>query len=113
MTLAQLKRRLDQLSPAGIRFVARIVDSLSAPPRAQVNERETWLTPEWIEYFSLALSMHHGMTTEPLAQKGFETVFRNACESVDWKTVNADSETTRFLDLTVAYFSQSYRLFRR
>lgn len=101
MTLAQLKRRLDQLSPAGIRFVARIVDSLSAPPRARVNEPETWLTPEWIEYFSLALSMHHGMTTEPLAQKGFETVFRNACESVDWKTVSADSETTRFLDLTV------------
>ena len=45
--------------------------------------------------------MHHGMTTEPLAQKGFETVFRNACESVDWETVSADSETTRFLDLTV------------
>ncbi|MDE0129370.1 MAG: hypothetical protein OXQ86_07380 [Gammaproteobacteria bacterium] len=101
MTLAQLKRRLDKLSPAGIRFVARMVDSLSTPPRAEVNEQATWLTPEWIEYFGLSLSVHHGMTTEPLAQKSFETVFRNACESVGWKTIGPESQTVRFLDLRV------------
>ena len=41
-----------------------MVDSLSMPPRAEVNEQATWLTPEWIEYFGLSLSVHHGMTTE-------------------------------------------------
>ena len=78
-----------------------MVDSLSTPPRAEVNEQATWLTPEWIEYFGLSLSVHHGMTTEPLAQKSFETVFRNACESVGWEIFGAESQTTRFLDLTV------------
>ncbi len=66
-----------------------------------MNEQATWLTPEWIEYFGLALSVHHGMTTEPLAHTSFETVFGNACESVDWKIVGADSQTMRFLDLRV------------
>ena len=99
MTLSELKQRLDQLSPTGIRFVARMVESLSTPPRAHVNEQETWLTPEWIEYFGLALSVHHGTTSEPLAQKGFEAVFRNACQSVDWETGEPVSETRRFLDL--------------
>lgn len=64
-----------------------------------MNKQETWLAPEWIEYFGLALSVHHGTTSEPLAQKGFEAVFRNACESVDWETGDPVSETRRFLDL--------------
>ena len=78
-----------------------MVDSLSAPPRAEINEQATWLTPEWIEYFGLSLSVHHGMTTEPLAQKSFEIVFRNACDSVGWKAIGAESQTVRFLDLKV------------
>ena len=100
-TLTELKERLNTLSPTGIRFVARMVESLSAPPQAKVNEKGTWLTSDWIEYFGLALSVHHGTTTEPLVQKGFEAVFRNACESVDWKVGDPGSETRRFLDLEV------------
>ena len=101
MTLDELKDRLDALSPTGIRFVARMVESLYAPPQARVNEQGTWLTADWIEYFGLALSVHHGTTTEPLAQKGFETVFRNACESVGWAVGKPVSETQRFLDLEI------------
>ena len=101
MTLAALKKRLDALSPTGIRFVARMVESLSVPPRAKINEQKTWLPSDWIEYFGLALSIHHGTTTQPLEQKGFETVFRNACESVGWKVGKPVSETQRFLDLTL------------
>lgn len=101
MTLAALKKRLDALSPTGIRFVARMVESLSAPPQARVNEQKTWLPGDWIEYFGLALSVHHGTTTQPLEQKGFETVFRNACESVGWQVENPVSETQRFLDLHI------------
>ena len=103
MTLDDLKARLDELSPTAVRFVARMVDSLSSPPRARVSARETWLTasPEWIEYFGLALSVHHGATTDPLARKGFEAVFRNACEAVDWTLGEPGSETQRFLDLTL------------
>ena len=33
MTLQQLKAKLDHLSPAGVKFVARVVDALSDPPR--------------------------------------------------------------------------------
>ena len=101
MTLAELKERLDALSPTGIRFVARMVESLSSPPHAKVNKQKTWLPADWIEYFGLALSVHHGTTTQPLEQKGFETVFRNACESVGWKVQKPVSETQRFLDLRV------------
>ena len=86
MTLTELKAKLDQLSPVKIRFVANVVDSLSNPPRASIFERGTWITgvPEWIEYFGLAVSVHHGTTTEPLGLTAFETVFRNACKSVNW-----------------------------
>ena len=99
MTLTELKQRLDSLSPTGIRFVARMVESLSSPPQAEVKAKGTWLVPDWIEYFGLALSVHHGTTTDPLAQKGFETVFRNACDSVGWDTAKPNSDTWRFLDL--------------
>ena len=49
-----------------------------------MSDSKTWLTavPEWVEYFGLALSVRHGTTTELLAQKGFEAVFRNTCEAV-------------------------------
>ena len=62
LTLSELKQRLDALSPTGIRFVARMVESLASPPQARVNQGETWLPPGWIEYFGLALSVHHGTT---------------------------------------------------
>ena len=101
MTLEELKERLNSLSPTGIRFVAKMVESLSKPPHARVIQQETWLTQEWIEYFGLALSVHHGTTTEPLAQKGFETVFRSACESVGWMVGKPGAETRRFLDLEI------------
>lgn len=98
-----LKDRIDHLSPTAIQFVARILDSLSSPPEASVNQKKTWLTdnPDWIEYFGLALSVHHGTTTDPLRLTGFETVFRNACEFAKWKVEKPVSETHRFVDLTI------------
>ena len=54
-----LKRSIDDLSPMGVRFVARMVDSLADPPRVQFPEPEpTWITaePNWIEYFGLMIS---------------------------------------------------------
>lgn len=98
-----LKDRIDHLSPTAIQFVARILDSLSSPPEASVDQKKTWLTenPDWIEYFGLALSVHHGTTTDPLRLTGFETVFRNACEFVKWKVEKPISETYRFVDLTI------------
>ena len=103
MTLTELKAKLDHLSPAKIRFVANVVESLSNPPRANIREQGTWLTsvPDWIEYFGLAISVHHGTTTEPLGLKPFEAVFRNACESVSWTLDAPGSSTRRFVDLAV------------
>ena len=101
MALAELKDRLDTLSSTGILFVSKMVESLASPPQARIIHQKTWLTNEWIEYFGLALAVHHGTTTEPLAQKSFETVFRNACESVGWQILNPVSETRRFLDLKI------------
>ena len=81
MTLEELKARLDTFSAAQIEFVASVVDSLSNPPQSSIRERGTRLTgsPEWMECFSLALSVHHGATEEPLGLTAFESVFRNAC----------------------------------
>ena len=63
----RLKERIDSLSPSAVRFVARMVDSLSCPPKASVRQQATWLTSsaDWIEYFGLSLSVHHGATVEP------------------------------------------------
>ncbi len=99
----ELKTRLDGLTPTAVRFVARVVDALASPPKATTGSPATWLTssPEWVEYFALALSVHHGTTTEPLAQKGFEVVFRNACEALDWHVEPPASETQRFLDVVI------------
>ncbi len=98
-----LKARIDGLSETAIRFVARMVDSLSSPPAANTSEPNTWIsgTPDWVEYFGLALSVHHGTTVDALGLNGFETAFGNACESVNWKTEWAESMTHRFSDLTV------------
>ena len=56
-----LKRRIDALSPMGVRFVARMDDSLADPPQARLPAPEpTWITaePDWIEYFGLMISAH-------------------------------------------------------
>ena len=98
-----LKDQIDRLSPTAVRFVARMVDSLSSPLEASVDQQGTWLTenPDWIEYFGFALSVHHGMTTDPLRLVGFETVFRNTCEFVGWEIEEPVSATQRFFDLTI------------
>ncbi len=86
----------------GVRFVARLVDSLSSPPHADFMG-STWIanSPEWVEYFGLTISAHHGFTVEPLMLTGFEVAFRNACEAVEWHVSKRGSATERFLDLTV------------
>ena len=103
MNLDELKAELDQLSPIKIAFVAKVVDSLAHPPRSDIQVPGTWITgsPEWMEYFGLALSVHHAATTEPLQLTAFETVFRNACTAAGWSTDPPGSATQRFLDLKV------------
>ena len=80
----ELRRRLDDLSPMGVHFVARMVESLSDPPQAQRSApRQTWITaePDWIEYFGLLISAHHGLAVDALKETGFENAFRSACEA--------------------------------
>ena len=103
MTLDELKATLDSFSPIKIEFVAKVMESLANPPSANIRSRGTWLTsePDWIEYFGLALSVHHGTTTEPLGLTSFETVFRNACEQLRWSIDPPGSPTERFVDLVV------------
>ena len=103
MTRDELKAELDKFSQAKIEFVATVVRSLSNPPRPTIRQQGTWLTgsPEWMEYFSLARSVHHGATTEPLGLTSFETVFRNACGAAKWTLDSPGSATRRFVDLEV------------
>ena len=103
MNLDELKAALDSFSPVKIEFVARVMEALANPPSADIRARGTWLTnePNWIEYFGLALSVHHGATTEPLGRSAFEAVFRNACEHLGWTVDPAGSRTRRFVDLIV------------
>lgn len=103
MTRDELKAALDSFSPIKIEFVAKVVESLANPPSANIRSKGTWLTsePDWIEYFGLALSVHHGATTEPLGLTSFETVFRNACEQLRWSIDPPGSPTERFIDLVV------------
>ena len=100
-SIEQLKARIESLSPIGVRFVVRLIDSLSSPPRAEVTS--TWITrnPEWVEYFGLAISVHHSNMVEPLGLVSFEVAFRNACEAVEWEVDEPGSATRRFVDLTV------------
>ena len=98
---ASLKVSIEALSPMGVRFVTRIIHSLSSPLQAEASD--TWLgrTPGWVEYFGLTISVHHGTTTEPLGLVGFEVAFRNACEAVGWPVDEPGSATQRFVDMTV------------
>ena len=103
MTLNELKARLDTFSPVQVAFVAQVVDSLSNPPSPDVRSPGTWLTDpgDWVEYFGLALSVHHSATTVPLGRGAFESVFRNACEHLGWPLDLPESATQRFWDLVV------------
>ena len=98
---ASLKASIESLTPMGVRFVSRIIDSLSSPLQAEASD--TWLgqTRGWIEYFGLTISVHHGTTTEPLGLVSFEVAFRNACEAVGWTVDEPGSATQRFVDMTV------------
>ncbi len=101
--LEALKDQIDGLSSMATRFVVRLIGSLASPPQATVNPQTTWITEsaDWVEYFSLALSVHHGTTTEPLGLTGFEVVFCSACEAVEWDYEKPASATHRFVDLVV------------
>ncbi len=103
MKLDELKAKLDTFSPVRVAFVARVVDSLSRPPSHDIQTPDTWLTAsdEWIEYFGLALSVHHSATVEPLALGAFESVFGNACRHVRWQVELPESATQRFWDMVV------------
>lgn len=103
MTREELKAQLDSFSRVQVEFVARVMDSLANPPSTDIRQAGTWLTdsPEWAEYFGLALSVHHSATVEPLGLTAFETVFRNACEHLGWAVDPPGSRTRRFIDLTV------------
>lgn len=98
---ADLRASIEDLSPMGERFLARIIESLSSPLQAEISD--TWLgrAPGWTEYFGLTISVHHGTTTEPLGLVGFEVAFRNACEAVGWTVDEPGSATQRFVDMTV------------
>ena len=99
--IEELRARIQSLSPMGIRFVARLIDSLSSPPRADVTG--SWITnnPDWVEYFGLTISVHHSNTVEPLGLVSFEVAFRNACEAVGWSLDEPGPATRRFVDTTV------------
>ena len=66
-----LKAKIDGLSETAIRFVTRMVNSLSSPPTSTIKGAKTWITDstDWVEYFGLALSVHHGTTVDALALK--------------------------------------------
>ena len=103
MRLNELKERLDGMSDAKLRFVARMVEALEHSPQATIKQRCTWITRSeaWLEHFALALSVHHGATKEPLRLESFETVFRGACETAGWELDPPGSATQRFVDMVV------------
>lgn len=111
MTLDELKAKLDALSPVKVEFVARVVEALSHSPQASIPG-QTWLTasPDWVEHFGLALSVHHAATHEPLALTAFETAFRNACGYVGWPMDAPASPTRRFVDVVVEAGGEARRL---
>ena len=102
MTLDEIKATLDNFSAAKVAFVAKVVESLSHPPHTEIRSPGTWLTaqPDWIEYFGLALSLHHAATTVPLGLTSFETVFINACEHVGWSDRSDAKITVRGISLS-------------
>ena len=112
MQLEELKVRLDGMSKAKLRFVSRMVESLEHSPEALIKESQTWITKsgDWLEHFGLALSVHHGVTSEPLRLESFERVFREASETVNWAVDPPGPPTRRFVDLVVDPGSGTKRL---
>ena len=51
-----------------------MVDSLSSPLTSKIRDPNAWIsgTPEWIEYFGLSLSAHHGTTIDALGLNGYQ-----------------------------------------
>ena len=74
-----LKTRFESLSPIAVRFIARLIDSLSTPPRADIAILGLRAKSEWVEYFGLTISVHHSTTAEPLGLVGFEIAFYAVC----------------------------------
>ena len=107
-----LKKKIDELSPMGVVFAARMIDSLANPPQTKrPKPNETWITssPRWIEYFGLVISAHHGITVEALGGRSFETAFRETCEAVDWGLDLPGSATQPFVDLAVTAADEQVR----
>ena len=107
-----LKKKIDELSPMGVVFAARMIDSLANPPQTKrPKPNETWITssPRWIEYFGLVISAHHGITVEALGGRSFETAFRETCEAVDWGLDPPGSATQPFVDLAVTAADEQVR----
>lgn len=72
-----LKRSIDDLSPMGVRFVARMVGSLADPPRVQFPAPEpTWITaePDWIEHFGLMISAQFDLPLDRSARSVIQTM---------------------------------------
>ena len=70
----RLKRKIDDLTPMGVQFVARVVDSLGDPPRSRTTATHpTWISaePDWVECFRYRISVHHGITTDALGLAAF------------------------------------------
>ena len=111
MSLNELKKTLDSFSPIKIKFATKIIKSLANPLVTTFYSADTWLTdkPDWLEYFALALSVHHGTTKEPLGLSSFEAVFRNACEHLDWDIHVPKQKNQRFVDLIVHSKDQKTR----
>ena len=103
MTLDDLKAKIDTFSPPKVQILTNVVNSLANPPEVAIRQPGTWLTSSnnWLEYFGLALSIHHGATTEPLRHTSFETAFRNACKSAGWEVDDPGSPTRRYVDVEV------------
>ena len=93
----RLKRRIDDPSPSAVRFVARLVDSLSSPPKESVRREATRLTgyPDRIEYFGLPPSIHHGGTAEPSGLTGAACTVHAEWELVRRPRFRADGGTPR------------------
>lgn len=106
---AELHDRIDSLTPMGVRFVGRLVDSLSSPPQSGPSASSWLATPDWLEYFGYSLASHHGVATEHLAQTGFEVAFRDTCSAVGWDASDPGSATQRFVDMEVTAADKQLR----
>ena len=98
----RLKARIDTLSPMAVRF-RRAARRVAVRSTSNACGLPDMADPA----FGVGRVLrprdpaHHGTTTEPLGLTSFETVFRNACEALDWPLDAPGSATRRFVDLTV------------